>query len=157
VAAPNQDVSFMISITWTAVQMLLSGFFVDFKGVYLSWITDLKYVSAIYYAFAAVLQTEFEGLLLPCTGKGVAGGGNISTWVGRALPDTSNAQRAALEALFKRQAAGAGCVFDPMATVDEYTAGRSYVKNVGILLGYLGALHVVTFCAMLITTRRERR
>lgn len=33
VIAPNQDVAFMISIFWTAIQLLLSGFFVNFNEV----------------------------------------------------------------------------------------------------------------------------
>ena len=30
VVAPNQDVAFMLSILWTAIQLLLSGFFINF-------------------------------------------------------------------------------------------------------------------------------
>jgi hypothetical protein len=33
VIAPNQDVAFMLSILWTTVQLLLSGFFVNFPEV----------------------------------------------------------------------------------------------------------------------------
>jgi hypothetical protein len=33
VIAPNQDVAFMLSILWTTIQLLLSGFFVNFPEV----------------------------------------------------------------------------------------------------------------------------
>ena len=33
IISPNQDIAFMISISWTAVQLLLSGFFIDFTTV----------------------------------------------------------------------------------------------------------------------------
>lgn len=34
---------------------------------------------------------------------------------------------------------------------------RSFGTSVGILLGYLGVLHVLTFLGLLIATRNERR
>ena len=47
--APNQDVAFMLSILWTTIQLLLSGFFVNFPEVMNYWITYLRYISAAYY------------------------------------------------------------------------------------------------------------
>jgi hypothetical protein len=33
VVAPNQDAAFMLSIIWTTIQMLLSGFYMNFSEV----------------------------------------------------------------------------------------------------------------------------
>ena len=125
--------------------------------VYLQWITALRYTSALYYSFQAVMVTEFGGLLLPCTGSAGGGGAGVGAWIGRALPDLSNAQRSALEMLLKRSGGGDRCVFDPASTLEHDDITRSYEQNVGILVGYLLLLLLITYCAMLITTRRERR
>ena len=127
VIAPNQDVAFMLSILWTTIQLLLSGFFVNFPDVrrrslflvvvsaraaqlrrglghrgwpkphqpptppppphaqvLLSWITYLRYLSAMFYAFEANgsgARPRFGSLvvvLLRCCvvwyGSGVAAG-----------------------------------------------------------------------------------
>jgi hypothetical protein len=34
---------------------------------------------------------------------------------------------------------------------------RSLGTTIGVLLGYLGAMHVATFAALLLVARRERR
>jgi hypothetical protein len=39
IIAPNQDVAFMLSILWTTIQLLLSGFFVRFIDVLNYWLT----------------------------------------------------------------------------------------------------------------------
>jgi hypothetical protein len=50
VLAPTQDVAFMYSIAWTAVQLLFNNFFITFKEVSLGWLTQLRWLSAMYYA-----------------------------------------------------------------------------------------------------------
>ena len=160
VIAPNQDVAFMLSIVWTAVQMLLSGFFIDFASVWNGWVTQLRYLSAVYFGFQAVAANEFEGVLLPCSSASAGGPqpqGALGQWIGRSLPNTSNAQRRQLEAFFARYTRGGECVFDPSDTLAHYNVNRPYWANTGVLFGYLFATHLLTFAAMLVTARRERR
>ena len=47
VIAPNQDVAFMLSILWTTIQLLLSGFFVNFPEVR-AWSVPLCAVCAVF-------------------------------------------------------------------------------------------------------------
>ena len=119
--------------------------------------TYLRYLSAVFFGFKAVAANEFEGVLLACTGEGTTDGSSISQWMGAALPNTSNAQRRQLEALFARYAKDGGCVLDPSSTLDHYNLNRPYWLNSGILLIYLVVLHFITFGCMLLTVRRERR
>jgi hypothetical protein len=125
--------------------------------VYIHWLTQLRYLSAVYFGFHAVAANEFDGVLLPCTGGGTADGSSVSEWIGDALPNTSNQQRRQLEAFFGRYSRAGDCVFDPSSTLAHYDVSRPYWANAGVLIGYLGIMHALTFGAMLITTRRERR
>ena len=47
ILAPNQDVAFMLSILWTTIQLLLSGFFVNFPEVR-AWSVPLCAVCAVF-------------------------------------------------------------------------------------------------------------
>ena len=66
--APNQDIAFMLSIVWTAIQLLLSSFFIIFSDVFMYWITYLRYLSALYYAFEGTATAEFSGVNYNCSG-----------------------------------------------------------------------------------------
>ena len=39
--APNQDVAFMLGIAWTAVNLLMSNFFISFNQMTLRWISQV--------------------------------------------------------------------------------------------------------------------
>jgi len=62
ILAPNQDAAFMLSILWTAIQLLMSNFFITFTEVVFRWMTVLRWVSALYYAFEGLAVTEFGGM-----------------------------------------------------------------------------------------------
>ena len=62
ILAPNQDVAFMLSIVWTAIQLLMSNFFITFTDVVFQWLTVLRWLSALYYAFEGLSVTEFGGM-----------------------------------------------------------------------------------------------
>lgn len=126
--------------------------------MWLRWITGLRYLSTVFYGFKAVVANEFDGVLLPCSSAGANPEGSLGQWIGRSLPNTSNAQRRQMEMLFGRYMRnGAGCVFDPSETLEHYNAKRPYWANAGVLFVYLFVMHVLTYGAMLITARRERR
>lgn len=49
------------------------------------------------------------------------------------------------------------CVFKEDVLLINMGFGRPFGQSVAILLGYLGALHVLTYAGLLLTARRERR
>lgn len=107
--------------------------------------------------FHAVAANEFGGVLLPCAAGGPPSGDAMGAWVGQSLPNTSNEQRKQLGALFARYAQQGACVFDPAPTLEHFDIARPFWANAGILFGYIAALHVLTYLAMIFTARRERR
>jgi hypothetical protein len=49
------------------------------------------------------------------------------------------------------------CTFEQDALVAPLGFSRSFGASFGILIGYLGVLHVLTFLGLLLATRNERR
>ncbi len=41
ILAPNQDIAFMVAIAWTAINMLMSNFFITFSQMTLGWISQV--------------------------------------------------------------------------------------------------------------------
>jgi hypothetical protein len=152
VIAPNQDVAFMLSILWTTIQLLLSGFFVNFPEVLLKWITALRYVSATYYGFEAVSTNEFGGVYLTCAaGLSRAELGFLLA----AFPNAPDTQRNQMQLFFSR--ADPNCVLDTNSLVKFFGFWRPFWMSATILGAYLLVCHVLTFVAMLVAARRERR
>jgi hypothetical protein len=46
---------------------------------------------------------------------------------------------------------------DTVAVVDYFEFGRPFSHTVGILLGYLGIMHGLTYLAMVVSARKEAR
>jgi hypothetical protein len=44
VITPNQDVAFMVSVAWVAVNLLMSNFMIRFEDVWQQWTTVLRWV-----------------------------------------------------------------------------------------------------------------
>lgn len=232
IIAPNQDVAFMLSIMWTTIQLLLSGFFVNFKEVCVScargrapqhspfgtharacptpadrapagqrgaafwgiahasrrsvcssplvltspgpsyvckpaparalrccaqvfngWITYLRFISATYYSLEAAAINEFDSVYLAC-GRG-AGPAEVE-FAKLAFPNTTPAAAGQLERLFK-QAPGGACVLDARAVLRYFDFSRPFWASAALLGGYLAVCHALTFAAMLVAARRERR
>lgn len=72
-----------------------------------------------------------------------------------AFPNSADAQRNQLRAFMSR--ADPNCVFDTTAVLRYFNFGRPFWMSVAILGGYLGVCHVLTYIAMLVAARRERR
>lgn len=49
------------------------------------------------------------------------------------------------------------CIVDTVAVVDYFEFGRPFGVTVGILLGYLGIMHALTYLAMVVSARKEAR
>lgn len=93
--APNQDLAFMLSLAWTALNLLMSGFFLPYNQVRLAivtlkgaqgclnahptnaclmrntqftfaWLSQLRWLSAQGYAFEALAKLELSGRVFSC-------------------------------------------------------------------------------------------
>ncbi|KIZ04851.1 hypothetical protein MNEG_3112 [Monoraphidium neglectum] len=152
VFAPNQDVAFMMSILWTTIQLLLSGFFIVFPEVLNYWLTYLRYISATYYSFEAVAINEFRDGVLSCA-QGLSDS-QLAFLLG-AFPNSSSSQRSQVKFFFSNP--DKNCVVDTNSILEYFQFSRPFWMSVVILVAYLIACHLLTFGAMLVAARRERR
>ena len=137
VLAPTQDVAFMYSIAWTSIQLLFNNFFITFTEVTLGWLTQLRWLSALFYAFEGLAVVEFGGVKLNCSqGLDPSGLKFLKELLANPGPD---------------------CVTDATAVLDYFRFGRPFKASFGILLGYWIITHTLTFVAMLVVARKERR
>jgi hypothetical protein len=152
VVAPTQDVAFMYSIAWTAVQLLFNNFFITFKEVTLKWLTHLKWLSAVYYAFEGMAIVEFAGVRLPCGGgldpSGIA-------FLRQLLPNTRLLGLSSVQRGLARP--GPDCVADAGAVLEYLGFSRGFRSTLTILVGYWLVAHVLTYLALLRVARKERR
>lgn len=49
------------------------------------------------------------------------------------------------------------CVVDPKAVADYFDFGRPFQVTAGVLVGYLCVVHVITYLAMVLSARKEKR
>jgi hypothetical protein len=152
ILAPNQDVAFMLSIVWTAIQLLMSNFFITFTEVVFQWLTVLRWLSALYYAFEGLSITEFGGVSYKCDqGLDAAGINFLRTLLPKSrfltMPIVVNGL----------SHPGADCVADADAVLNYYGFVRPFRYTFGILFSYLIIVHIITYICMIIVARRERR
>ncbi|KAF6255774.1 hypothetical protein COO60DRAFT_1533203, partial [Scenedesmus sp. NREL 46B-D3] len=152
ILAPNQDVAFMLSIVWTAIQLLMSNFFITFTEVVFQWLTVLRWLSALYYAFEGLAVTEFGNMTYPCD-QGLDQEG--ITFLRTLLPNSRFLNMPIV--VNGLQNPGTDCIADTNAVLQYYRFDRPFGHTFGILLGYLIATHVCTYVCMVIVARRERR
>lgn len=67
VVTHNQDTAFMLAIAFTAVNILLSNYFIPFSQVEFDWIAWLQYLSAMAYTFEGLVQLEFSDRTFDCS------------------------------------------------------------------------------------------
>lgn len=152
ILAPNQDLAFMLSISWTAIQLLMSNFFITFTSVRLYGITQLRWISAMYYAFEGVALTEFQGMSYRCN-QGLSDASIASLKM--LLPKTKFLSMPLFVNGLKNP--GTDCIADANAVLNMYDYNRPFQVTFGILLGYLGLLHILTYVWMVIMARHEQR
>lgn len=152
ILAPNQDVAFMLSIVWTAIQLLMSNFFITFTEVVFQWLTVLRWLSALYYAFEGLAITEFGGVMYKCD-QGLDQA-NIS-FLRTLLPKSRFLTMPIVVNGLSHP--GADCVADSDAVLKYYGFVRPFRYTFGILFSYLIIVHMITYMCMIIVARRERR
>lgn len=151
--APNQDLAFMLSICWTAVQLLMSNFFIVFTDVKLYGITQLRWISALYFAFEGVALTEFKGMVFACSRDGIADSTIAS--LRYLLPRTKFLSMPLFVNALRNP--DPDCIANANALLRMYDYGRPFQHTFGILLGYLGLMHALTYMWMVIVSRHEQR
>jgi len=152
VVAPTQDMAFMYSIAWTTIQLLFNNFFITFKEVSLQWLTLMRYISAVYYAYEGITVVQFEGLKLDCSG-GLDPVG--ARFLRELLPNSKLLKLNVVQNALTKP--GADCMTDAAAVLEYFRFSRGFKPTIGIMLGYWLVVHVLTFCAMVVIARRERR
>lgn len=109
-------------------------------------------MSAASFAFASQLKAEFTGAQLPCaSGLGVG----TAALLPALLPATPLAQ----SSLLIKTAAhpGAGCVVSLDAVLGYFGVTHAVASYAGWMVAYLVVMHVITYCALLLLAKRERR
>ncbi|KAG1673764.1 hypothetical protein FOA52_002333 [Chlamydomonas sp. UWO 241] len=141
--APNQDAAFMLSIAWTAVNLLMSNFFITYDQMRLNWLSQLRWLSAMGYTFDGLAQLELMGALYNCSG----GAPNaVIDLLPALLPNTTLVTSPLVTGQLSQP--GAGCVADTSAVLEFLGLSRPIAVTTGILLGYLIIVHLATYAAL---------
>jgi hypothetical protein len=111
-----------------------------------------SFLSAANYAYSAVLRAEFSSGYLSC--EGGLGPGLIKG-LQTLLPATAALRSTAVLQMAAR--AGTGCVVDLEAVLDYFDVTLSAGSYIAVLALYLWVMHVITYGALLLLARRERR
>jgi len=152
ILAPNQDAAFMLSILWTTVQLLMSSFFINFADVAFGWLTQLRYLSALYYAFEGVAIVQFKDQTLSCSAG--LDQGTLSL-LRNMLPNTAVLRNQAVISNLTRP--DPRCIVDTNAITQYFNFGRPLGATIAIMLAYWAIVHMSTYAAMILVVRRERR
>lgn len=139
----------MLSIGWTAIQLLISDFFIVFQDVVFNWLTQLRWFSALYFAFEGLLTIQFKGFDYKCTGA--LSEDNIA-FIQDFVPSISQRLNVVVSSLNQPN-----CILRPEATFAYFGFSRPFSTTISILIGYWLATHLATFIAILVLARRERR
>ncbi|GBF89466.1 hypothetical protein Rsub_02038 [Raphidocelis subcapitata] len=163
--APHQDSAFMLSIGsgglglrgwgWCALQMVFSGFFVEFHSMRFPWLSQLRHLSALHFALDGSATVEFGGRSFPCDDPMPSGAARLLSGLASASPAATGAAAAAAAAA---AVGGPGaCAVEGRLLLDYFGFGRRGVAGcLGALLAYLSVLHVLSFAALLALSRRRR-
>lgn len=147
---PTQDFAFMVAIAWTAINLLVCNVYILLSEMTLQWLSQLRYISVVYFSWGQLLKTELGDRVFRCgnLGNALEAVGLVS----EILPSTG------MFGTFKTMLARPDptCYVDPNALIDYYDVEGTYSTNIGILLGYLVVSHVLAYITLVIKSRRLR-
>ncbi|GBF87651.1 ABC transporter G family [Raphidocelis subcapitata] len=149
---PNQDLAFMVAIAWTAVNLLMSNFMVRYADMTQVWLSQLRYISAMGFAFEGYSIAEFVGGSYSCAG-GLAS--DILGYLPTFLPNTPAVSSPLVRGVLTNP--GPDCVIDLGSILTYFGIAKPLWLVFVILIGYLAVLHVATYFAYLGLARKERR
>eukprot|EP00775_Hariotina_reticulata_P008750 gene8750-8930_t len=103
VIAPNQDLTFCLSISWSVLNIVLSSFFISYNDVSAatSWLTQLRYITTVPFGLEALLTNEYGNTTMDCS-QGMEP--SLVRLAQSALPNLTKAQSSILNNLLKPQA-----------------------------------------------------
>ena len=153
IVTPNQDIAFMVAVTWTALNLLLSNLMVRYVDMKQQWLSQLRYLSAMGYAFSGLARGEFYGLVYQCS-DGVFDSG-MNELMRSLFPNTELLQSALFTKAVKN--AGTDCVMDMDAVVDYFSLTMPVGLSILILIAYLIIMHVLCFFGLVSATKKEKR
>ncbi|KAI8470836.1 MAG: hypothetical protein J3K34DRAFT_521019 [Monoraphidium minutum] len=149
---PNEDASFLLTIAYTTVNLYLSNFVIRFADMANGWLAPLRYVSAVNFAYAALLKAEFGGADMGCAG-GLPPDMLAATQA--LLPDNPTVHGTMFTRMVGRP--GAGCRMELDAVLSYFGIGAPAAVYLAALLAHLVFMHAATYCGLLRLARRERR
>ncbi|KAL6756257.1 ABC-2 type transporter-domain-containing protein [Haematococcus lacustris] len=152
ILAPNQDMAFMMAIAWTAVNLLMSNFFIMYSQMAFNWLSQLRWISAMGYAFGGLAQEELRHAAYNCS-QGIAPG--IVSLLPRLLPNTPALNSPLVSQSLNNP--GASCELRGDALLQYFNLTRPFAATLGIMLGYLLVMHILTYLALVLVSRKERR
>jgi len=150
--APNQDAAFMFSIMWSTVQLLMSNFFITFNDLRFKWLSNLRYLSALYYSFEGLAHIEFGDARFDCS-AGVDPAG--VTFLKQLMPNSRVLNLSAVTNALTHP--GPDCVADTNALLHYHQFIRPFERTVGILFSYWVICHIFTYLVMVRVARKEQR
>jgi len=159
VVTHNQDTAFMLAIAFTAVNILLSNYFIPFSQVEFDWIAWLQYLSAMAYTFEGLVQLEFSDRTFDCS-QGIAFlGANSTELLTNIFPNVQESQPAVVSPLVTGvlEDPGEDCIVNGGTINDFFDLDKPYWLSFGILAGYLGVLHTLTFMGLSYLAKKDKR
>ncbi|KAL6749179.1 hypothetical protein V8C86DRAFT_3145675 [Haematococcus lacustris] len=85
VLAPNQDIAFIVSVLWTAFNLLTCSFYILYSQLALQGLAHLRWLSAMAYAYTGVLKEDLQDATFDCS-QGLFGG--VAAWLPQLLPSS---------------------------------------------------------------------
>lgn len=152
---PNQDMAFMVAIAFTAVNILLSNFFIPFELIEFSWVSWLRWVSAMGYTWNGITKIEFENRNFTCAdGVGVLIP-DLQAAVTEGLPNLDGGQASIFTNIVSDP--DPDCVLNTNRILNFFDIDTPFWTTMCILLGYLGVLHILTFAGLKLLANKDKK
>ncbi|GAX73384.1 hypothetical protein CEUSTIGMA_g837.t1 [Chlamydomonas eustigma] len=150
---PNQDTAFMLGIAWTAVNLLLSNFFISYDQMYFYGLSQLRWISATNFCFEGMAQVELLGGNFDCSG-GISS--SEVTLLPKLLPNTTLVNSTAVQSAIESKQPGCVASVDSLLQ-DIGLLRRSVGDNILALVCYLVILHGLTLIGLIWASKRAER
>ncbi|KAG2483665.1 hypothetical protein HYH03_017468 [Edaphochlamys debaryana] len=142
----NQDLAFCASVAFAVVNLLFSTQFLGAAPLTLPGIGYLRYISALDYAWRALVRNEFKDRAFACGPVGTAGmmGTDALGLFPQFLPTNPRYNLVR----FGMTQPDPNCVVDTNAIVSYYKINSTVWEIVGFLAAYWAVVHIITYLAL---------
>ncbi|KAI8475784.1 MAG: hypothetical protein J3K34DRAFT_517194 [Monoraphidium minutum] len=156
IITPNQEGAFVVTITYSSINLLMSNYIMRFKDMEQSWLSGLRWVSATNYAFSAYMRNQFQGSTVSCAvGLDPDLVQTLQQTLQSLMPNTSMLRSSAVERMLLRP--GPDCIMNLDAILDYFGVNYEVWVYAIALLVYLLVIHGLTFWGLLRLASKERR